>query len=486
MAPPISSSSSTTSSVRGDCASPWLSCSRAVLLGSGSSSSTPSIRCLLRPSPCAVCLDAYRNPQSKNRRHNPSLLLQFEKPEPTSSPDDGAEGNKAHENEGHPSPRRSFFNLLIDCGKTFREVALQHFSNLGVQYIEAVLLTHGHSDAILGVDDLREFNAPGDEGVTHQARQCAIANGEGTAAAAAAAAEEQLLTSGIQVYADEATMKVCRDMFGYLFPKPLAPGEARRWTAALNWRVMPPVEVLTIPMRCRWTSTRSTHESSEEEKKAGPHGGSPGSGIAYIPVVPVPVLHGANYYSNGFVFALGSLPSIEEAMALRECIEKEGAAAPVGSPGEEEGSTFSLPAVVLKAVEASHFFYYISDVSCLTELAYNQLEDAKWKLLFSAFTTRAATAMGFSSGTIPPRPRSILLPTALLVIDMLNHFDSRSTHFDVPRTIEATKRIDAQKTFYVGMSHDLSAEEITEIVKREGLEGKAYGGYDGAVIFKKP
>ncbi|CAJ1399131.1 unnamed protein product [Effrenium voratum] len=47
-------------------------------------------------------------------------------------------------------------HLLVDCGKTFEEAVRQHFARLGVQGVNAVLLTHGHADAILGLDSLRE------------------------------------------------------------------------------------------------------------------------------------------------------------------------------------------------------------------------------------------------------------------------------------------------------------------------------------------
>ena len=48
-------------------------------------------------------------------------------------------------------------NTLIDCGKTFREVVLKVFPKYGLKEIGALLLTHGHADAILGMDDLRDL-----------------------------------------------------------------------------------------------------------------------------------------------------------------------------------------------------------------------------------------------------------------------------------------------------------------------------------------
>lgn len=47
--------------------------------------------------------------------------------------------------------------MLIDCGKTFREVILNLFPKHGLKEVGALLLTHGHADAILGMDDLRDL-----------------------------------------------------------------------------------------------------------------------------------------------------------------------------------------------------------------------------------------------------------------------------------------------------------------------------------------
>lgn len=105
--------------------------SEIILLGSGCSSSTPMIPCLLKhPVDCDVCLDALR-PGSKNKRGNSSLLIRYKKK----------------------------FNILVDCGKTFRESMVQLICDTGIRRIDAVLLTHDHADAILGLDDLREFTA---------------------------------------------------------------------------------------------------------------------------------------------------------------------------------------------------------------------------------------------------------------------------------------------------------------------------------------
>lgn len=106
-----------------------------IFLGTGCSSSTPLISCLMQEKPtCKVCLDAASSETSKNRRLNPSVLVRYR-------PSDGG-------------PLR---NILIDCGKTFYSAALQYLVRDKIGPLEAVILTHGHADAILGLDDLRHF-----------------------------------------------------------------------------------------------------------------------------------------------------------------------------------------------------------------------------------------------------------------------------------------------------------------------------------------
>ena len=45
--------------------------------------------------------------------------------------------------------------ILVDCGKTFREQAIEFFPKKGLRKIDALILTHHHADAIDGLDDLR-------------------------------------------------------------------------------------------------------------------------------------------------------------------------------------------------------------------------------------------------------------------------------------------------------------------------------------------
>ncbi|HLK59018.1 MAG TPA: MBL fold metallo-hydrolase, partial [Chthonomonadaceae bacterium] len=87
-----------------------------VVLGSGTSHGVPMIGCT-----CDVCLSA--NP--KNKRFRPSILVRYE--------------GKA---------------ILVD---TTPELRLQSLA-VGLNRVDAVLITHTHADHIMGLDDMRRFN----------------------------------------------------------------------------------------------------------------------------------------------------------------------------------------------------------------------------------------------------------------------------------------------------------------------------------------
>ena len=91
---------------------------RATLLGTGTSHGVPVIGCA-----CATC----RSTDPRDRRLRASLYVEI--------------------------PGRA--RLLVDTATDLRQQMLTH----DITRIDAVLFTHGHADHILGLDDLRGFNA---------------------------------------------------------------------------------------------------------------------------------------------------------------------------------------------------------------------------------------------------------------------------------------------------------------------------------------
>ena len=89
------------------------------VLGSGTSQGVPTIGCR-----CAVC----RSPDPRDKRTRPSILLRY--------------NGRA---------------IVIDTGPDFRFQALRE----DLDRLDAVLFTHAHADHVLGLDDVRPFNAAG-------------------------------------------------------------------------------------------------------------------------------------------------------------------------------------------------------------------------------------------------------------------------------------------------------------------------------------
>lgn len=203
-----------------------------IFLGCGSSASIPSIKCVLTTGGgCGVCAGAHADPESKNRRGNPSLLVRR------------VDGDH---------------QVLIDCGKTFRDSVLRFFPTHGVTKVDSVLLTHGHSDATLGLDDLRD--------VQHWETSVSKETGE----------LEKVRSSPLTVYASATTMDQMKEQFGYLMPKDdeaSTKGDEKvyRWTAQLDWQVLAPYQTLVL--------------------------GNPSQGLD---ILPLPVYHGHEYICFGF------------------------------------------------------------------------------------------------------------------------------------------------------------------------------------------
>jgi phosphoribosyl 1,2-cyclic phosphate phosphodiesterase len=88
------------------------------LLGTGTSHGVPMIGC-----DCETC----RSDDPRDRRSRPSIYIQ--------APDGTA--------------------LLVDAGPDLREQALRH----DLRRVDGIFFTHGHADHIVGLDDVRRFNA---------------------------------------------------------------------------------------------------------------------------------------------------------------------------------------------------------------------------------------------------------------------------------------------------------------------------------------
>lgn len=91
---------------------------RVTFLGTGTSHGVPMIGC-----DCATCT----SPNPRDTRWRPSIYLET---------DDGQA-------------------ILVDAGPDLRAQALR----FNIRRVDALIFTHGHADHILGIDELRRFNA---------------------------------------------------------------------------------------------------------------------------------------------------------------------------------------------------------------------------------------------------------------------------------------------------------------------------------------
>jgi phosphoribosyl 1,2-cyclic phosphate phosphodiesterase len=117
---------------------------KITFLGTGTSHGVPMIGC-----DCATC----RSTDPRDKRFRPSIVVETDAGQV----------------------------LLVDTGPDLRSQALA----CGLRHIDAILFTHGHADHILGLDEIRRFNAM-------QGRP-------------------------MPCYADARTLEEIRRMFGYIF-----------------------------------------------------------------------------------------------------------------------------------------------------------------------------------------------------------------------------------------------------------------------------
>ena len=208
-----------------------------MFLGTGVSTALPALSCILKSKGCPVCERGFLDPLDPNCRSNVSVIVRY------------------RGREGDPDPG---ITILIDAGKTLRTAALRWFRKFGVKGIDALLLTHGHADAVGGIDDLRDL-------------QVVVPRIDGKGHVVSFAIENAL-----PIYLNQDTFDTCKGAYPYLVPELRRRDDVPRRVASLHWRVIDNA----TPFAVR------------------------GKGQA-VQVTPIPVLHGGQYVCLGFAFGQG-------------------------------------------------------------------------------------------------------------------------------------------------------------------------------------
>lgn len=134
-----------------------------------------------------------------------------------------------------------------------REAALRHFPTLGVEAVDAIVLTHGHADAMQGLDDMRDIQR---YDYRHPERNKAT-----------------------PVYLNDDTFAVCKRAFPYLVPVHNDDDDdnnnSMRRVSSIDWRVFQPHQYF--------------HKLDLSDC------------IDNVDITPIPLLHGGDYICMGFI-----------------------------------------------------------------------------------------------------------------------------------------------------------------------------------------
>ncbi|XP_057949814.1 putative hydrolase C777.06c isoform X2 [Malania oleifera] len=133
--------------------------------------------------------------------------------------------------------------ILIDVGKTFREQVLRWFTFHKIPQVDSIILTHEHADAVLGLDDIRAVQpySPTND------------------------------ISPTPIYLTQHSMHSITEKFPYLVKKKLKEGQEVRRVAQFDWKII---------------------ENNSEKSFVA----------SSLKFVPLPVMHGEDYVSLGFLF----------------------------------------------------------------------------------------------------------------------------------------------------------------------------------------
>lgn len=268
------------------------------IVGSGASTAVPVIGHI--GTSCA-CRDAVANPRGPNRRSNVSLLITTPN---VTAPAAAAAAQKEEKNAGEKISHTVFASAagntvdgtsvhctLIDCGKTFREAYFRVLVQHRVRLVDALFLTHDHADAISGLDDLRDLQQ------MHMVHD-----------------RDWKIDSFIPTYLLGATLDTLRERVGYIVRNSQTVGAAPKDKAAHEALLGNHIAALKKEKgEEEWNVIGIRRSTALQFFTLPDDAVTPfyvpalcdGAGDS-MPLFSVPVEHGAQYTSLGYVFGRGT------------------------------------------------------------------------------------------------------------------------------------------------------------------------------------
>ncbi|MQL81707.1 hypothetical protein Taro_014171, partial [Colocasia esculenta] len=290
--------------------------------------------------------------------------------------------------------------ILIDVGKTFREQVVRWFTYHKIPRVDSIILTHEHADAVLGLDDIRAvqpFSPTNDIDPT-------------------------------PIYLTQFSMDSISVKFPYLVPRKLREGEEVRRVAQLDWRII---------------------ESDHKKPFTA-------SGLQFV---PLPVMHGEDYVSLGFLFGEKSkVAYISDVSRFPESTE-----------------------YVISKYGAGRLDLLILDT------LYKGLDHRGLKLTQIGGIKLPIVVDDGEYVSNQILLYKVLSQTLDIISCCINFVQvgPHNTHLCLPQSLEAVKRICPKRALFVGMTHELDHHKdnlaLADWSRREGIPVQL--AHDGLRIF---
>lgn len=281
-------------------------------------------------------------------------------------------------------------NLQIDICKTFLSSTLRWFPKYGVRTLDGVLITHDHADAVLGMDDIRSLQRYDVDPSTGL----------------------PITPSRLKVHVSNTTFQALKTKFHYLIDEqPSGPNAVERKVAQIEWPRMYPF----VPFR-----------------------------LEGLEILPLPVLHGEDYVSFGFLFGTGLGKNAE-----RETCLYISDVSRIPQVTYDYLCTGRLPTPPLSLAHASgsNALTHPPDSSSSKNAFFEQFNSPSRHQPLPR-STRSSIMPDEPHGPIP----SIAPKIHLLIVDALFPDRQHNTHFSLEEAIQCIERLQPKKAYITGMS----------------------------------